>query len=66
MREVEKQTRALEEITRFTGTIKSHSEKILERARIMQEALREQVRTLDEKIGDLKTVFAPEKPAIPR
>lgn len=66
VREVEKQTRAIEEITRFTGTIKSHSEKILERARIMQEALREQVRTLDEKIGDLKTVLAPEKSATPR
>ena len=61
IREVEKQTTALSEITRLTGTIKSHSEKILERARIMQEALSQQVRTLDERIGDLRRAFAPEK-----
>jgi len=62
LREVEKQANALGEITRLTGTIKSNSEKILERARVMQSALREQVGALDQRIGDLKTALAPAQP----
>lgn len=57
VRAIEKQTGALGEITRLTGTIKSNSEKILERARIMQDGLTQQIRTLDEKIEDLKSAF---------
>lgn len=57
VREIEKQAGGLDEIVRFTGTIKSNSEKILERARIMQAALRKQVEILDEKIEDLESTL---------
>lgn len=56
IRDIEKQSNGLEEITTFTNTIRSSSDKVLNRARIMREVLIRQITTLDEKIADLKSV----------
>ena len=57
IREVEKQAGGLEEITRLTGTIKGHSDKILHRVQIMQGAFTRQIDTLNEHIEDLKAAL---------
>ena len=57
VRDIEKQAQGLEEITKFTETIKSNSEKILNRSRIVREALARQVDVLDTKLSDLKTML---------
>ncbi len=57
IRDIEKQAQGLEEITRLSGTIRSNSDKILDRARIMQKALGDRLRLLDEGLDDLKTVL---------
>ena len=55
--EIEKQTRGLDEITKFAGTIRSSSEKILDRARIMREALGKQINVLGTTVEDLRSLF---------
>jgi hypothetical protein len=55
--EIEKQTRGLDEITKSAETIRSGSDKILERARIMRDALAKQIALLGEKVEDLKTLL---------
>ena len=54
--EIEKQATSLEEITKFSNTIKSSSEKILNRADIAQKRLKEQVEKLENKINGLQEV----------
>jgi hypothetical protein len=56
IRDIEKQSSGLEEISTFTNTIRTSSDKVLNRARIMREVLSRQIATLDEKIVDLKSV----------
>jgi hypothetical protein len=57
IRSIEKQAIGLEEITRLSGAIRSNSAKILDRARIMQKTLGDQVRLQDEGQGDRKAVL---------
>ncbi|MEX0977783.1 MAG: hypothetical protein WDZ48_02965 [Pirellulales bacterium] len=52
--EIEKQSQALGEVTKSAETIKSGSEKILERVRITRKSLERQVEILQERLGDLK------------
>ena len=52
--EVEKQSRFLAEVTTSAETIRSGSEKILERVRKTRASLERQVETLQEKIADLR------------
>jgi hypothetical protein len=54
IREIERQISGLDEITTFTGTIKSNSEKILRRASLMRSSLEDQVSALDNHVRDLK------------
>jgi hypothetical protein len=54
IREIERQISGLDEITTFTGTIKSNSEKILRRASLMRSSLEDQVSSLDNHVRDLK------------
>jgi hypothetical protein len=56
--EVEKQARGLDDITRFAETIRGGSDKILDRARIMRDALARQIGVLTEKVADLKSLLA--------
>jgi hypothetical protein len=62
VRDIEKQAQGLEEITRYTETIKSSGEKILNRCRIAREALARQVGLLDAKLSDLKTILSTPNP----
>ena len=52
--EVEKQVKSLDQITTWTSTIMSNSEKILNRARIMRKSLDSQIDILNEKVGNLR------------
>jgi hypothetical protein len=52
--EIEKQSRALSEVTRSAETIKSGSQQILERVRITRNSLDRQVEILQERLDDLK------------
>lgn len=61
--EIEKQARGLDEITRSAETIKSGSEKVLNRARIMREALADQVSILGSKVAELRSLTAPSRAA---
>lgn len=54
LREIERQAAGLDEITTFTGTIQSHSEKILKRARLMRDGLAAQLEILKENLGHLR------------
>jgi hypothetical protein len=63
IRDIEKQSNGLEDITTYTNTIKSSSEKVLNRARIMREGLMRQITTLDEKIADLKALVEGNPPS---
>jgi hypothetical protein len=54
IRAIEKQAQGLEEITRLTKTIRSNSENVLDRARIMGDELARQVQALDTHFGDLR------------
>ena len=54
IREIERQTNSLDEITTSAETIKKGSEQILNRARIAREGLEKQVALLDEKLADLR------------
>lgn len=65
IREIERQAKSLEEITRFSSTIKSNSEKILHRAAIAQEGLKKEVEILDEKIHGLQRVMGDTGDAAP-
>ena len=51
--EIEKQSGLLDEVTRLVETIKSNSDKILNRVRITRESLTKQVCVIREKTGDL-------------
>ncbi len=53
--EIEQQTRGLDEITRVTQTILGGSDRILDRSRIMREALLKQIGFLGEKVADLRS-----------
>ena len=53
VREIERQSNSLHEITTSAESIKSGSDRILNRARIVKEGLARQVITLDEKMADL-------------
>jgi hypothetical protein len=55
--DIEKQASGLDQISTSAQTIKNGSEKILERARIMREALAEQIGVLTEGVQDLKAVL---------
>ncbi len=54
VRVIEKQLSQFEEISVWAGTIKSNSQKILDRASKMQEVLKTEVETLDESIRALR------------
>lgn len=54
IREIERQTNSLDEITTSAETIKRGSDRILNRARIAREGLTKQVVLLDEKLADLR------------
>ena len=54
IREIERQTNSLEEITKAAETIKSGSERILNRARIARDGLTKQVILLEENLTDLR------------
>jgi hypothetical protein len=53
VREIERQSNSLEEITTSAETIKKGSDRILDRARIVRDGLAKQVILLDEKLADL-------------
>jgi hypothetical protein len=53
--EIEKRAGNLDEVRKCAETIKSSSEKILDRVRIDREALDKQLEILRERVGDLKT-----------
>jgi predicted nucleic acid-binding Zn-ribbon protein len=55
---IEKQVGGLDEITRLGTTIKGNSEKILDRARIMNDALTREIRSLDEHMEDIKLLVS--------
>jgi hypothetical protein len=57
---VEKQAGTLEEVERFTKTIQSSSEKILERIRIARTAFERQVAVLSERTDALKSALSAE------
>lgn len=52
--EIERQSGGLDEITRLTTTIKSNSENVLNRARIMGEGLARQIVVLNDKVAGLR------------
>ncbi len=54
IREIERQTNSLDEITTSAETIERGSERILNRARIAREGLEKQVILLDDKLADLR------------
>ena len=54
--EVERQARGLGEIDTWTNTIKSNSDKILDRVRIMRAGLQTQTGILQEKLTALRDV----------
>ena len=54
IREIERQSGSLAEIDTSAKTIKSGSEKILNRVRIVRDGLDKQVAILDEKVGDVQ------------
>ena len=54
VREIERQSNSLDEITTSAETIKKGSDRILDRARIVREGLTKQVILLDEKLADLR------------
>ncbi|MGD9635939.1 MAG: hypothetical protein AB7G28_14465 [Pirellulales bacterium] len=56
--EIEKRAGNLDEVGKSAGTIKSASEKILERVRIDREALEKQVTQLREKVGELRDAMS--------
>ncbi len=58
--EIEKQIRGLDEISRSAETIKSGSQKILDRARLMREALTSEIGALGNKVDALKLLLAGE------
>ena len=60
VREIQRQSDSLEHITKSAETIKSGSETILNRARIVREGLEKQVIVLDEKLADLRQVLGDE------
>ena len=47
----------MEEITGYKETIKSNSEKILKRSRVVRESLARQVDTLDSHLAELKEIL---------
>jgi hypothetical protein len=53
--EIGRQIAGLDEITKFAGTVKSGSEKIIDRARIMREAVNRQLAELGARISGLRT-----------
>ncbi len=56
--EVERQARGLGEIDTWTNTIKSNSDKILDRVRIMRDGLKTQTGVLPEKLAALRDVVS--------
>lgn len=58
--EIEKQARGFDEITRSAETIRNGSEKILERVRIMGDAVGKQIAVLTAKVADLKSLSTTE------
>ena len=56
--EVERQARGLGEIDTWTNTIKSNSDKILDRVRIMRAGLKTQTGVLQEKLAALRDVVS--------
>ena len=54
IRDIEKQANSFEDINKWTETIKSNSDKILDKARIMKNNLERQLAILDEKTTDLQ------------
>lgn len=54
IREIEKQAASLDEIRTSAETIQKGADKILNRVRIAQDALRKQVSGLDDSLGDLR------------
>jgi hypothetical protein len=59
--EIEKRAANLDEVGRSAETIKSSSNKILERVRIDRDALEKQVEILRERVTDLKSTIAPQQ-----
>ncbi len=58
IREIDKQSELLSEVTRSAETIKSGAEKVLERVRKSRNSLERQVEILDARVGDLKSTAA--------
>ena len=58
VREIERQSNSLEDITTSAETIKRGSDRILDRARIVRDGLAKQVIVLDEKLADLREMVA--------
>ncbi len=54
IREIEKQAGTLADIITWAGTIKSNSEKILDRVRIIQESVQRQIKILDEQTSIIR------------
>ncbi len=54
IREIEKQAGTLADVTTWAGTIKSNSEKILDRVRIIQESVQRQIKILDEQTSIIR------------
>ncbi len=59
-RVVEKQIKYLDEIGKWSSTIKSNSEKIGDRARRMRSDLEKEVARLDENLSALRTTVDPQ------
>lgn len=64
VRAVEKQAQGLEEIRQAATTVRSSGKRILERVRIVQEALTREVTQLDEQVGRLEPLLGEGRPRI--
>ena len=56
IRDIEKQVAGIDEIDKWTATIKANSDRILGRTKRMREALRANVDTLDERIAQIQAL----------
>ncbi len=54
--EIEKQSQALADASKYSESIKSGADKILDRVRITRKSLERQVEVLNERIGDLRAL----------
>lgn len=58
IRNIEKKAKDLDQIHTWADTIRSSGDKIMERIGVMKTDLTRQIKTLDEGIGDLRTIVA--------